>query len=94
MFGKPAQKGKKSSKAKSKTKDEDLFKDDTDIFADVPAAKPKEKKKKKTSEKKSLFKDDDGECKGSKNFTPLNCAFIKICGFSGKAVTNYRLSFE
>lgn len=66
MFGKPAQKGKKSSKAKSKTKDEDLFKDDTDIFADVPAAKPKEKKKKKTTEKKSLFKDDDGECMGSK----------------------------
>lgn len=28
------------------------------------------------------------------NFTPLNCAFIKICGFSGKAVTNYRLSFD
>lgn len=68
MFGKPAQKGKKSSKAKSKTKDEDLFKDDTDIFADVPAAKPKEKKKKKTTEKKSLFKDEDGECKGSKQF--------------------------
>lgn len=86
MFGKPAQKGKKSSKAKSKTKDEDLFKDDTDIFADVPAAKPKEKKKKKTTEKKSLFKDDDGEC-----ITLLNCAFIKICGFSGKEpVTNYQ----
>ncbi len=66
MFGKPAPKGKKSSKAKSKTKDVDLFKDDTDIFADVPAAKPKEKKKKKTTEKKSLFKDDDGECMGSK----------------------------
>lgn len=66
MFSKPAQKGKKSSKAKSKTKDEDLFKDDTDIFADVPAAKPKEKKKKKTTEKKSLFKDDDGEWHGLK----------------------------
>lgn len=66
MFSKPAQKGKKSSKAKSKTKDEDLFKDDTDIFAGVPAAKPKEKKKKKTTEKKSLFKDDDGEWHGFK----------------------------
>ena len=45
------------------TKDEDLFKDDTDIFADVPASKPKEKKKKKTTStgKKSIFKDDVGK---------------------------------
>lgn len=61
MFGKSTQKTKKSGKARPKTKDEDIFKDDTDIFADAPSAKPKEKKKKKTAEKKSIFKDDDGE---------------------------------
>ncbi|KAK3087875.1 hypothetical protein FSP39_011814 [Pinctada imbricata] len=49
----------KKVKARPKTKDEDLFKDETDIFADVPAAKPKEKKKKKATEKKTgIFKDD------------------------------------
>ncbi|XP_061181281.1 WASH complex subunit 2-like isoform X2 [Saccostrea echinata] len=61
LFGKPTQKGKKPSKARPKTKDEDLFKDNTDIFADVPAAKPREKKKKKATEKKSVFKDDDDD---------------------------------
>ncbi|KAK7091909.1 hypothetical protein V1264_009526 [Littorina saxatilis] len=44
---------------KASTKDEMLFKDDTDIFAGLPAAKPKEpKKKKKVGEKKGIFKDD------------------------------------
>lgn len=48
---------------KAVTKDETLFKDDTDIFADLPAAKPKEnKKKKKTTEKKVVEQKDIGEC--------------------------------
>lgn len=66
MFGKLVLKGKKFSKVKFKTKDEDFFKDDIDIFADVLVVKLKEKKKKKIIEKKSLFKDDDGECMGLK----------------------------
>ena len=51
-------------------KDEDIFRDDTDIFSDIPAAKPKQKKtKKKTSSKaaapaKPLFTSNDvGECR-------------------------------
>jgi hypothetical protein len=52
----------KASSKKATTKDENLFKDDTDIFADIPAVKPKEKKNKKAAGK-SLFKDDDiGKC--------------------------------
>ena len=43
------------------TKDDDLFKDDTDIFADLPASKPKEKKAKTKKESKSIFKDDVGK---------------------------------
>ena len=39
------------------TKDEDLFNDDTDIFADIPSSKSKKKK----SDKSSLFKDDVGK---------------------------------
>ena len=47
---------------KAVTKDEDLFKDDTDIFADLPPSKPKEKKSKsKKAESKSIFKDDVGK---------------------------------
>ena len=47
---------------KALTKDEDLFKDDTDIFADLPPSKPKEKKSKsKKAESKSIFKDDVGK---------------------------------
>ena len=45
------------------TKDEDLFADDTDIFADIPKPKEKEPKKKKkttTAPKKTIFKDDIG----------------------------------
>ncbi|XP_060068173.1 WASH complex subunit 2C-like [Ylistrum balloti] len=62
LFGKPLEKKKRQVKRAPKTKDEDLFKDNTDIFADVPASKPKEKKKKKTAAtgSKSLFKDTDG----------------------------------
>ncbi|CAH1772321.1 unnamed protein product, partial [Owenia fusiformis] len=37
----------KKKKTNPVTKDEDLFQDDTDIFADIPTIKPKEKKKKK-----------------------------------------------
>ena len=47
---------------KAVTKDEDLFKDDTDIFADLPPSKPKEKKlKSKKAESKSIFKDGVGK---------------------------------
>ena len=47
---------------KAVTKDEDLFQDDTDIFADLPPSKPKEKKSKsKKAESKSIFKDDVGK---------------------------------
>ncbi|ELT97183.1 hypothetical protein CAPTEDRAFT_196064 [Capitella teleta] len=46
----------KASSKKAVTKDENLFNDDTDIFADIPAKKPKEKKAKKSG--KSLFSDD------------------------------------
>ena len=47
---------------KAVTKDEDLFKDDTDIFADLPPSKPKEKKSKsKKAESKSIFKDGVGK---------------------------------
>ncbi|OWF44676.1 WASH complex subunit 2A-like isoform X2 [Mizuhopecten yessoensis] len=62
LFGKPMEKKKRQVKRAPKTKDEDLFNDNTDIFADVPASKPKEKKKKKTTTggSKSLFKDTDG----------------------------------
>ncbi|XP_052085774.1 WASH complex subunit 2-like isoform X2 [Mytilus californianus] len=58
-----ASKTTKKKTKKAQTKDEDLFQDDTDIFADVPAAKPKEKKKKKTTAatKKSIFKDDNDD---------------------------------
>ena len=46
------------------TRDEDLFTDDTDIFADIPKPREKEtKKKKKTTTatpKKTIFKDDIG----------------------------------
>ena len=45
------------------TKDEDLFADDTDIFADIPKPKEKEPKKKKkvtSAPKKTIFKDDIG----------------------------------
>lgn len=41
------------------TQDEELFADNTDIFADLPSAKPKEKKKKASA--KSLFHDEDME---------------------------------
>ena len=54
-----------TKRKKAATKDESLFKDDTDIFADIPAAKPKEKKGKKKTKgggEKSMFKDDVGEC--------------------------------
>lgn len=47
IFTSSSKKDKKKTK-KVVTKDEDLFKDDTDIFADIPTAKPKEKKKKKS----------------------------------------------
>lgn len=46
------------------TKDEDLFADNTDIFSDIPKAKPKEKKTKKKTPagpKKTIFKDDIGK---------------------------------
>lgn len=57
----------KPEKKKTKkvvTKDEDLFADNTDIFSDIPKAKPKEKKPKKktsTAPKKTIFKDDIGK---------------------------------
>ena len=56
-------KEKKKAKKPAAVKDESLFKDDTDIFADIPSAKPKELRKKKKvapTEKKSIFKDDIG----------------------------------
>ncbi|XP_077979550.1 uncharacterized protein LOC144434905 [Glandiceps talaboti] len=49
---------KKTKKTKSKTKESDLFADNTDIFADLPASKTKEKKKKK--DKDPLFKEVEG----------------------------------
>ena len=54
---------KRTKPKKAMTKDEDLFDDKTDIFDDIPKAKPKEKKvKKKTAApKKQIFKDDIGE---------------------------------
>ncbi|KAL5014840.1 hypothetical protein ScPMuIL_009110 [Solemya velum] len=50
----------KVKKKKAVTKDEDLFKDNTDIFADIPQPKPKEKKKKRATVKsgKKIFKED------------------------------------
>ncbi len=61
IFAAPPTVVAKKRPKKAVTKDEDLFKDDTDIFADLPPSKPKEKKKtKKATESKSIFSDDVG----------------------------------
>ena len=47
---------------KAVTRDEDIFADDTDIFADLPASKPKSKKTRamtSTGPTKSLFSSSD-----------------------------------
>ena len=46
------------------TRDEDIFADDTDIFADLPSSKSRSKKAKpSTGQTKSLFSSDDvGQC--------------------------------
>ena len=57
-----AEKPKKTKAKAAKATDQDLF-GDSDIFADLPAAKPKEKKKKKTTTapaQDSIFKDITG----------------------------------
>lgn len=58
-----ATKVEKKKPKKVVTKDEDIFTDGTDIFSDLPQAKPKEKKPKKKASaaaKKTVFKDDIG----------------------------------
>ncbi|XP_052763862.1 WASH complex subunit 2-like isoform X2 [Mya arenaria] len=61
LFAAAVKTDKKKTK-KAMTKDEDLFADDTDIFSNIPKAKPKEKKTKKKKDlaapKKTIFKDD------------------------------------
>ena len=54
-------KKKTAKKSVVPTNDDALFKDDTDIFSDIPAAKPKEKKSKKKAVPKPLFKSDVGK---------------------------------
>ena len=61
------------------TRDEDIFADDTDIFADLPSNKSRSKKTKaktSTGQTKSLFSSDDvGQCT-VKCSSPLE--FLKV----------------
>ncbi|XP_072168433.1 uncharacterized protein [Diadema setosum] len=54
-----AEKPKKTKAKPAKATDDDLFADTTDIFADIPASKPKKKKKAGTED--SIFKDVQGD---------------------------------
>ena len=58
IFSTPASTQRQPYK-KAVTKDEDLFKDDTDIFADLPTSKPKKTSKKTAAS--SIFSDDVGQ---------------------------------
>ena len=58
---KPAAKKSTKKSKKAAVKDEDIFKDDTDIFANIPAAKPKQPKTKKSkAQPKPLFGGETG----------------------------------
>ena len=59
LFATPV-KSTPTRRKKAVTKDEDLFKDDTDIFSDLPPSKPKEKKAKKKVASQGIFDAEAG----------------------------------